>query len=227
MGYQRSEVGVPHLPVELTASDNWDLFSFVEADPAGEERDDISAAKGRETEAEIVDVGALEEESPLLWEEEGEASEIGATRVDFRFSKVGVDRANQRNAGSEPLGHVQTGFQFAFRIKLGSGLFESADESRPDDEAEAGIETRKLRDQPCPARLRDLRVADRARPAAYFLDALRAPFNVEAPFPQRTIEREALERDANLGRPAVVSSCRRRLPYGVPTRIFALAPACH
>jgi hypothetical protein len=42
--------------------------------------------------AEIEDVGPLQEEGPLLGEDDGKAREVGAARVDLRLGEVGVDR---------------------------------------------------------------------------------------------------------------------------------------
>ena len=113
-GNQAPEVRVPRLPADLPAHLQRDRLALVEADTPGEEGDDVGVVEGGEADTEIENVGALQEEGPLLREEEGEAREVGSPGVHLRFGEVGVHRGHGRGVVPEALEDVEARLEAPF-----------------------------------------------------------------------------------------------------------------
>src|SRR5262249_43360127 len=147
--------------VDLSAGEDRHCLAVDEADAAAEVRDDVLV----EAEAEREDVVALDEERPLLGKELGEARQVRAPRIDFGFREVGVHRAGREDVRADALADVEARLELPIRVRVGRWNPAAARDRGTDRESEAEIEVRQIGQQARAARLRDLILTIRRRPA--------------------------------------------------------------
>src|SRR5262249_28064523 len=157
-----------------------DLLIADETDPAREERDEARAVAA-EAGAEREDVGPVQEERPLLGEEQRESREVRLARVYLGLGEVGVDGERGEGVRAEPLRDVQARVERAVRRSRGRVVLEAADERGPDAEAQAQVEHGQAGEETGAARLEDAEVLARARPPVGLLEPLDSALDVEAP----------------------------------------------
>ena len=192
---QSPEVGVAHSTIELAADHKWNFVPLQQADTSAVERDHLSAG------AELKDVGPLQEEGPLLREEQREPGEVRPPRVDFRFGEVGVDGQRGEQIRANPLGDIEAELAVLIGRCLDLRLSHLSDNGRANTQAHAEVENRDVGEKPCEVRLVDAIVATGAGPATGFLQSLHASLDVETPLPQAGVEGKALERKPDLRGP--------------------------
>ena len=99
------------------ADDRHRLAGGVQADAAAEEQIHLTRVADRE------EAGVLEEERPLLGEEQIEAIEIDLLVVDLDLGEVGVDRAVERQARRDVVLDVAAGVVVVLGVdRLDAGL---------------------------------------------------------------------------------------------------------
>ena len=155
-----------------------------------------------EAEAERKDVAALEKERALLREEQREARQVRAARVDFGLGEVGVDGQRGEHVRAEPLRDVEARLKLAVDVGVRRGNAAAGRDRRTHGQADAEIEVRQIGEQAGAAGLRDLVLARRERPAIGLEPPLNAALHVEVPLAQIGIEAERLDRNQDLGAPA-------------------------
>jgi len=83
----------PEAPCQLGAEDKWDAVAFLQPDSSAvEEQQRWRTAEARPGNAEVKEACALEEEGPLLREEQAEPREVHLFLVCFDLREVGVVR---------------------------------------------------------------------------------------------------------------------------------------
>ena len=93
---QQPDVPEAHLPRDAAAAEDRNLLAVVvDADAAAEEQVDFARVAHRE------EAGVLQEERPLLGEEQVEAIEVHLLVVDLHLREVGVVGAVERQAGRD------------------------------------------------------------------------------------------------------------------------------
>ena len=208
------------MAIDLAAGDKWHLPAADEPYGSTEERDDILT----QAEAEGKDVGALEKEGPLFRKEQRKSREIGAPGINLGLREVRVDRRRRQHVRSNPLRDVQARLEIPADGRGRRGHAATGRHGRTDTEAETLVEIRQSGEQTSAARLRDLVLTGRERPAIRFEQALDTPLDVEVPLAEAGLETQGLHRNRDLDAPPVREARRRRLPDAIPVGVVAFAP---
>jgi hypothetical protein len=212
------EAGGPDTPVDLSAGDDRHFPAVDESHAAAEVRDQVVLRR-----CQVKNVGAFEEEHPLLGEEQREAGEIRLTGIDVSFGKVGIGRERRGDVGAKPLGDVEA------RMKVGIGRRSrrrnaaAGRNRRPHAQASSQRERRQAGQQPGMDRHGHGVLTHRRRPPIEFEAPLNAALEIEVPLPHRGVEAERLDRNADLGGPPGLIPRSRRLPNPVPLRVDGFA----
>ena len=158
--FSRPMLNLPGLARDAAAAQDRDRLAVVaDADAAAEEQIDFTGI------ADAEEAGVLEEERPLLREEQREAIEVDLLIVDLDLREVGVDGRVERQARREAV------FQVAAEIEIGLGI----------DRALAGRERVAERVR------RDAEVAQRRRLHAADRSGQRQPIEIELPRNRRPV----------------------------------------
>ncbi len=211
----------PHAAAHLPPCANRDFFSLVQTYASREEGNDVRAVERREPGSEVEDVRALEEERPLLGEEEREPRQVGPARVDLGLGEVRVHRQDRCGVGPDPLERVQAGLGAGLGATVGADPFHVADQGRTHGKANALVEPGQLRDEAGPVGLGQEGVSPGTGPAAHLQAALDAPLHVESPGVEGSVEGEALDGDPDLRGPTFGRHHGGRLPHGVPAGVLS------
>ena len=174
---------------------------------------------------ELEDPCVLQEELPLLGEEEGEAGEVDALLVRLHLREVGVDGGIQHHSGVDlPLdvaAHVSPPLGFRFgRVLVGPGEAEGLDlqvEAGAGQVGQALDPTRAAHPVEAPVGARP------AGPERLLVLAALHPIDVEAPRAPVPRVAQGTERDGKLRRPAPLDPLGRHLPDRPPVGVEGLA----
>src|SRR5262249_34022939 len=104
---------------DLETGEDRDLLAVQEPDRAAEEGNQLGILAPQA--GNVVHPGALEEERPLLREEELEAREVDLARVHLRLREIGVDGQGRRQAGRDALEDVEAGLELPVSVLAPDG----------------------------------------------------------------------------------------------------------
>ena len=213
---EEGQVGAADLAVELGPEQDRDLRPVVEPDRPAEERREADAR----AEAEVL--GALEEEHPLLREEHRETGQVDPALVGLGLGEVHVVADDADKVGGEALVEVEAAVELA--LVVGRHL---VDLGRPgqavgtEGDAQALLDVLDALERGRLVGIAEVAVEGRAREADGLLLAGDRPLDVETPDAQAGLEGDGLERDPDLGRPAVLQAGALGVPDAVPVEARA------
>ena len=219
---QDADLGATGPAGELEAVVDGHLLPAQQPDSAAEEGEDLGPSAGNAPglidagRGEIEHAGVLQEEGPFLGEEDRKPGQVDLAIIDFGLAEVSVDRGRQAQARRQIVEQVQPRLAPDDIVAVDAGMEPALCDERADVEADALLDVFQVGDFSCFRDLEELRLEACSGPAHLFQLALDDAADVEAPDCLPGREAEALERDRELGAPALGGASGLDDPDRVP-----------